>query len=689
MVKFRENIFPLRTDVLNVTRQERAPDVATDILWHDVPYEIAPADEDKDEDEDENEDEDEDEDEDENENEDEDDDDDDEMPELVPPDLDDDDDAPVQVVSHATRSRRSAGPLPQTTFAELDRVQRERRQQGAVGVLATSTAKVLDDQITSDSQWAPSHFMDIPKISNIECRNTWFRTHYGELDRLFDTGIIKATPLPPGMTEKDLLDIHVLYCRKKDLRYKARAVLGASKNNLYKLGYDLGRTFSPTARDTTMRYLCTEAAEHGYVIRGGDVTQAYGQAGEWPENIKKAVARMPAGYKKWIDDILHCIEVGNLYGHPLAGRHWWLHFLGWMLDHGFTQSKHDPCLFVKKHGDDILLIIIYVDDILSFAPPGSQLYEEWEAAFSADHDWVNFGTDLHDFLSVHITQKPGQVTLDMTKYIENMAKEWFPGGVHHTYTTPADIDLPSVVHKASVVRDNTQAGTDIAKQFRRLVAQLLYLARSSRPDISCAVGYLSRVQMWPSEDFLHRAERVLSYAISTKDLKITYTKSGTATPTIHWAPRVIVEGASDSTLDIAHSTSGYVFAKNGALISWSTKKQDSIALYTQHAEIIAGSEAACEAISIMGIEAEVGSHSSKPMKLFMDNTSAIDLASDPMHHSKSKHIARRDLFLRELAEKEVVAPVFISTHKNVADALTKPLTKSTFLEHRAKMFGKV
>jgi hypothetical protein len=77
------------------------------------------------------------------------------------------------------------------------------------------------------------------------------------------------------------------------------------------------------------------------------------------------------------------------------------------------------------------------------------------------------------------------------------------------------------------------------------------------------------------------------------------------------------------------------------------------------------------------------------MKLFMDNTSAIDLASDPMHHSKSKHIARRDLFLRELAEKEVVAPVFISTHKNVADALTKPLTKSTFLEHRAKMFGKV
>ena len=152
---------------------------------------------------------------------------------------------------------------------------------------------------------------------------------------------------------------------------------------------------------------------------------------------------------------------------------------------------------------------------------------------------------------------------------------------------------------------------------------------------------------------------------------------------------MIVEGASDSTLDIAHSTSGYVFAKNGALISWSTKKQDSIALYTQHAEIIAGSEAACEAISIMGIEAEVGSHSSKPMKLFMDNTSAIDLASDPMHHSKSKHIARRDLFLRELAEKEVVAPVFISTHKNVADALTKPLTKSTFLEHRAKMFGKV
>jgi hypothetical protein len=255
------------------------------------------------------------------------------------------------------------------------------------------------------------------------------------------------------------------------------------------------------------------------------------------------------------------------------------------------------------------------------------------------------------------------------------------------YATPADVDLPTVVHKASIVRDTTHAGTETARLYRRLVAQLLYLARQCRPDISCAVGYLSRVQMWPNQDFLHRAERVLHYVVSTKHLKLTYTKQGSPSTTLHWAPRVTIEGHSDSTLDIAHSTSGYVFAKNGSLISWSCKKQDSIALHTQHAEIIAGSEAGCEAISLLGLESDVGTNSSAPMKLFMDNTSAIDLAKEPMYFSKAKHIARRDLFMRELYDKKVVAPQFISTAKNVADALTKPLPKATFIAHRTKMFN--
>ena len=71
----------------------------------------------------------------------------------------------------------------------------------------------------------------------------------------------------------------------------------------------------------------------------------------------------------------------------------------------------------------------------------------------------------------------------------------------------------------------------------------------------------------------------------------------------------------------------------------------------------------------------------------MDNSSAIDLAWDPTHYNKTKHIARRDLFIRELVERKVISPKFVTTVKNVADVLTKPVKKDTFLKHRVALLG--
>ena len=71
----------------------------------------------------------------------------------------------------------------------------------------------------------------------------------------------------------------------------------------------------------------------------------------------------------------------------------------------------------------------------------------------------------------------------------------------------------------------------------------------------------------------------------------------------------------------------------------------------------------------------------------MDNSASIDLAHDPVHHTKAKHIARKDLFIRELVENGVIKPVKIHTSKNVADAMTKPLEKQAFQGHRSTLLG--
>ena len=97
--------------------------------------------------------------------------------------------------------------------------------------------------------------------------------------------------------------------------------------------------------------------------------------------------------------------------------------------------------------------------------------------------------------------------------------------------------------------------------------------------------------------------------------------------------------------------------------------------------------AGCEAVYIRAILAELGFAQLKPTILKMDSSSAIDLANDPVMHATSKHIARRDLFIRELVSRDVVKPILVKTEHNPADMLTKPLRKGVFLPHRETFLG--
>ena len=144
-------------------------------------------------------------------------------------------------------------------------------------------------------------------------------------------------------------------------------------------------------------------------------------------------------------------------------------------------------------------------------------------------------------------------------------------------------------------------------------------------------------------------------------LLFTYVKTDRVAPTMHWAPRAAVHGYSDSTFSLAHSTSASLFMLGNGAISWGVKKQDSIALSPAESEINAGSLAACESVGLNGVMADIGFPITEPTPLFMDSSTAIDLAHDPVLHAKSKHIARRDLFIRELVDRKVIKPVFVAS----------------------------
>ena len=73
--------------------------------------------------------------------------------------------------------------------------------------------------------------------------------------------------------------------------------------------------------------------------------------------------------------------------------------------------------------------------------------------------------------------------------------------------------------------------------------------------------------------------------------------------------------------------------------------------------------------------------------LYMDNTGAERVAKDHVLHNVAKHMARRDLKVRELVDAGIVKPTHINTKENLADIYTKPLERRTFQALRNKLMN--
>ena len=103
---------------------------------------------------------------------------------------------------------------------------------------------------------------------------------------------------------------------------------------------------------------------------------------------------------------------------------------------------------------------------------------------------------------------------------------------------------------------------------------------------------------------------------------------------------------------------------------------------------MAASEAAKETIYLSTFLKELGMFpEDKPAQLAVDNSAARDLAYNPQHHDRTKHIARRHFFIREMVEDGRLSVPYVRTTDNLADFFTKPLPASVFFAMRDKIMN--
>ena len=142
---------------------------------------------------------------------------------------------------------------------------------------------------------------------------------------------------------------------------------------------------------------------------------------------------------------------------------------------------------------------------------------------------------------------------------------------------------------------------------------------------------------------------------------------------------------ADDKLD-RHSTFGYCIFYNGMnCVSWSSKKTDTVVLSTCEAEYFAITKLTQELMFFKQLINELSANSIHGFKIYCDNKSAINLATNSSNHGRSKHIDIRLFFIRELVKAKVLQLEYIKSEEQISDMFTKGLNKEIFTKHKSQL----
>nr|XP_033508235.1 secreted RxLR effector protein 161-like [Nicotiana tomentosiformis] len=151
--------------------------------------------------------------------------------------------------------------------------------------------------------------------------------------------------------------------------------------------------------------------------------------------------------------------------------------------------------------------------------------------------------------------------------------------------------------------------------YRGIIGSLLYLT-ASRPDIVFSVGLCARFQSNPKESHLKAAKKILRYLKGTQDL-VLYYPSGDNFDLVGYVDSDYAEYLVDRK-----STSGTAHFLGSCLISWE---------YVEDASCCAQLLWIKQQLEDFGVFSDC-------VPLLCDNTSALNMAKNPVQHKRTKHI---------------------------------------------------
>jgi hypothetical protein len=492
----------------------------------------------------------------------------------------------------------------------------------------------------------------------------WEKALQYEISQLEKLGTWTVEDLPAGQTAIPCSEV-IRVKRGPDAKvqsYRVRIVAGGHRQVE---GINYTETFSAAAKMPTVRAVLANAAHQNWEIEHVDVKSAYLNA-KLEETI---YMKAPRGVLKPGQEGKVLRLKKGLYGLKQAGRGWYLEMSRVFLKElGFTRSAIDHSVFYKHDSTSHVIVAVATDDMAVTSKRAvdaekfkSDIRRFWEITDNGPIKW---------FLGFEIKRDRDARTIAINQraYIENIVEKFRLTGakpVHNPMEPGSQYSIdqcPSSLNQMAKMR---------GIPYSEAIGSVLWPVVVSRPDAAFAVGVLSQFIQNPGLAHWEGVKRVISYLGTTKNLWLTFGGSKES----------LVEGFCDA--DWAgqkhrHSISGYSFHYGVGAVSWSSKKQNIVALSSTEAEYVAQTHAAKEGIWLRSFISEIQGTKHGPLTISCDNQGAIALAKDNKYHARTKHIDLRYHFIREAVEDGKIKVRYIPTEENTSDIFTKPLPKPKF-----------
>ncbi|CAI7773672.1 unnamed protein product, partial [Closterium sp. NIES-54] len=199
-----------------------------------------------------------------------------------------------------------------------------------------------------------------------------------------------------------------------------------------------------------------------------------------------------------------------IYGLKQAPRCWYEKLEEVLLSGGFKTSQADHSLFLLGEGEQLLLLLVYIDDILLFSPSMEQI--ERTQKLLMDNFKCKMLGDVHYYLGLQIERDVERrwLKVHQSHYISGFMERYGVTGGRTVMTPfPAGFKLKKAAEEDDVLEDEQQ------NEYQSLIGSVMYAAVHTRPDASFGVGQLARVVQRPTEEQLEVAKRLVRYLGST------------------------------------------------------------------------------------------------------------------------------------------------------------------------------